>query len=92
MVTVSAALDRDPVAGPEKQFVYKLYPLGALHGSIIVFHRIAGGGMTLAYTSPDAEGMARERAEWFPQGYARSQYRDTISQAECVLALLRIIP
>ena len=47
--------------------------------------------MTLAYTSPDAEGMARERAEWFPQGYARSQYRDTISQAECVLPLLGII-
>ena len=80
-----------PVAGPEEQFVYKLYPLGALDGSIIAFHRNAGGGMRVAYTSPDAESLARGRAEWFPQGYARSQYRDTISQAACVLALLGII-
>ncbi len=77
--------------GPEEQFVYQLYPLGSLDGSVVAFHRDANGGMTVAYKSPDNEALARGRAEWLPQGYARSRYRDTIRESAYILVFLGII-
>ena len=75
----------------EEQFVYRLYPLGELDGSVVAFHRDSSSTMTVAYKSPDNDGLARGRAEWIPRGYTRSQYRDTIKEPLYILAFLGII-
>ena len=77
--------------GPEEQFVYRLYPLASPDGSAVGFRRDPGGAMTVAYKSPDDDGLARGRAEWIPRGYSRSRYRDAIREPLVILAFLGII-